>query len=48
MDSAGLGKMMRLYARFRSRGVQLKVTGASPRVLELFCLTKIDDLLLPK
>jgi anti-anti-sigma factor len=48
MDSTGLGIMMRLYARCRSRGIQLIVTGAGLHVLELFRLTKVDDLLLAK
>lgn len=48
MDSTGLGIVMRLHVRCRSRGIQLIVTGAGPRVLELFRLTKVDDLLLAK
>lgn len=48
MDSAGLGLMVRLYARCQSKGIQLIVVGAGPRVLELFRITKIGELLQPK
>jgi anti-anti-sigma factor len=47
MDSQGRGLLVRLYVRCRAKGIRLTVTGLSPRVLELFRLAKVDELLLP-
>lgn len=44
MDSAGLGVLVRLYVRCQSKGMRMVVTGATPRVLQLFKITKIDGL----
>ena len=45
MDSAGLGMVMRYYARFRDKGLRFIAAGMTPRVLELFKLTKVDTVL---
>ena len=47
MDSRGLGVLVRLYARCQAKGIQLIVTGVSPRVLELFRIAKVEELLRP-
>ena len=43
MDSAGLGRIVRHYVHCRGKGVRMIVAGASPRVLELFKITKVDS-----
>jgi anti-anti-sigma factor len=43
VDSAGLGLMVSHYVRCQNRGVRLVVAGASPRVVQLFELTKVDQ-----
>jgi anti-anti-sigma factor len=45
MDSAGLGVVVRHYTRCQDRGVRSIAAGMSPRVLELFKLTKVDTVL---
>ena len=45
MDSAGLGLVVRHYARCQDKGVRFIAAGASPRVLELFRLTKVDTII---
>jgi anti-anti-sigma factor len=45
MDSAGLGMVVRHYARCQDKGVRFIAAGVSPRVLELFRLTKVDTIL---
>jgi anti-anti-sigma factor len=42
MDSAGLGRIVRHYVHCRGRGVRVIAAGASPRVLELFKITKVE------
>jgi anti-anti-sigma factor len=42
MDSTGLGMMVRHYVRCQGKGVRLIAAGVSPRVLELFRLTKVE------
>jgi anti-anti-sigma factor len=42
MDSAGLGLIVSHYVRCQSRGVRLVLAGVSPRVLQLFEMTKVD------
>jgi anti-anti-sigma factor len=42
MDSAGLGLIVSHYVRCQDRGVRLVVAGVSPRVLQLFEMTKTD------
>jgi anti-anti-sigma factor len=45
MDSAGLGMVVRHYTRCHDRGVRFVAAGMSPRVLELFRLTRVDAVL---
>jgi anti-anti-sigma factor len=45
MDSAGLGFLVSHYAHCQRNAIRLAVTGAGPRVLELFRITKVDKLL---
>jgi anti-anti-sigma factor len=42
MDSAGMGMVVNHYVRCAGRGVRLIAAGVSPRVLELFKLTRVD------
>lgn len=42
MDSAGLGMLVSHYVRCQNRGVRLVAAGVSPRVLQLFEMTKVD------
>jgi ABC-type transporter Mla MlaB component len=42
MDSAGLGMLVSQYVRCHGKGVQMIAAGASPRVLQLFKMTKVD------
>jgi anti-anti-sigma factor len=45
MDSAGLGMVVRHYARYHDKGVRFIAAGISPRVLALFQLTKVDTII---
>jgi anti-anti-sigma factor len=45
MDSSGLGMLVTHYARNQNRGLKMIAVGASPRVLELMKLTKIDTII---
>jgi anti-anti-sigma factor len=45
MDSAGLGRIVRHYVHCRGKGVRMVAAGASPRVLELFRMTKVDSVI---
>ena len=45
VDSSGLGMIVRHYVRCQGKGVRLAISGASPRVLELFKITKVDGFL---
>jgi anti-anti-sigma factor len=42
MDSAGLGLIVSHYVRCQSRVVRLVLAGVSPRVLQLFEMSKVD------
>jgi anti-anti-sigma factor len=42
MDSAGLGRIVRHYVHCRGKGVRMVAAGVSPRVVELFKMTKMD------
>jgi len=42
MGSAGLGRIVRHYVHCRGKGVRVIAAGASPRVLELFKMTKSE------
>lgn len=45
MDSTGLGRIVGHYTHCRGKGVRMIVAGASPRVLELFRMTKADSVI---
>lgn len=45
MDSAGLGVIVTHYERCQGKGIRIIVANASPRVLELFRMTKVDGIL---
>ena len=45
MDSASLGMVMKHFAHCKGKGVRMLIAGASPRVLELFHLTKVDTVI---
>lgn len=45
MDSAGLGRIVRHYVHCRGKGVRMIAAGVSPRVLELFKMTKVDKVI---
>jgi anti-anti-sigma factor len=42
MDSAGLGMIVNHYVYCKGKGINLVVTGVTPRVMELFKMTKVD------
>ena len=42
MDSAGLGMIVSHYVRCQGKGVRLVVAGVSPRVVQLFEMTRVD------
>ena len=44
MDSAGLGMLVSHYVRCQNKGIRLFAAGVSPRVLQLFELTKTEGL----
>ena len=45
MDSTGLGMLVSHYVRCQGKGVRLLATGLSPRVRELFKMTKVDTVI---
>lgn len=45
MDSTGLGRIVTHLVHCRGKGVRMVVAGASPRVLELIRMTKVDSVL---
>lgn len=45
MDSLGLGMLVSHSVRCRSKGISLNITGISPRVEDLFRLTKMESVL---
>ena len=42
MDSAGMGAVINHYVRCQGKGKRLFAVGVSPRVLELFKMTRVD------
>ena len=42
MDSLGLGMVVTHYVRCSNKGVKMIAAGLTPRVLELFRMTKVD------
>ena len=45
MDSTGMGMIVNHFVRCQGKGAKLIVAGVSPRVLELFKLTKVDTVI---
>jgi anti-anti-sigma factor len=45
MDSSGLGMIVTHYVHCQNKGIKLLLAGVSPRVLELFKMTKVDTTL---
>jgi anti-anti-sigma factor len=45
MDSAGLGLLVNFYVAAQKNGRKLAIAGATPRIMALFELTKVDGLL---
>jgi anti-sigma B factor antagonist len=45
MDSAGMGAIMNYYVHCQNKGVKMIVAGVSPRVMELFKMTRVDTLM---
>jgi anti-anti-sigma factor len=45
MDSSGLGMIVTHYVHCQNKGIRLILTGVSPRVLDLFKMTKVDTTL---
>ena len=45
MDSAGLGLLVNFYVAAQKNGRKLAIAGATPRIMALFELTKVDALL---
>jgi len=44
MDSCGLGLIIGHFVRCQNKGVQFVAAGVTPRVLQLFQMTKVDHL----
>ena len=42
MDSAGLGMIVSHYVRCQAKGIRLIAAGVSPRIRELFKITKVE------
>jgi anti-sigma B factor antagonist len=45
MDSAGLGLLVNFYVAAQKNGRKMAVVGATPRIMSLFEMTKVDSLL---
>jgi anti-anti-sigma factor len=45
MDSAGLGLLVNFYVAAQKNGRRMAVVGATPRLMALFEMTKVDSLL---
>jgi anti-anti-sigma factor len=45
MDSKGLGMVVNHHTSCQGKGVRLVVAGATPRVQELFAMTRVDTIL---
>ena len=45
MDSAGLGLLVNTYVSAQKNGRQIVVVGTTPRIMTLFEMTKVDNLL---
>jgi anti-anti-sigma factor len=45
MDSAGMGAVINHYVHCQNRGSRLVIAGVSPRVHELFKMTRVDTII---
>jgi anti-anti-sigma factor len=45
MDSTGLGRIVSHLVHCKGKGIMMIAAGASPRVLELFRMTKVDSII---
>lgn len=45
MDSAGLGLLVNYYVSSQKHGRKMAIVGATPRIVTLFEMTKVDQLL---
>jgi anti-anti-sigma factor len=45
MDSAGMGLIINYFVHCQNAGSRMVVAGVSPRVLELFRMTKVDSVI---
>ncbi len=45
MDSAGLGLLVHFYVSAQKNGRKMAVAGVAPRIMTLFEMTKLDNLL---
>lgn len=45
MDSAGLGLLINSYVSAQKNGRKIAVAGATPRIMALFEMTRVDNLL---
>lgn len=45
MDSAGMGLVINYHVHCQNRGGRLVAVGVSPRVLELFKITRVDSVI---
>jgi anti-anti-sigma factor len=45
MDSAGMGAVVNHYVRCESKGARLIAVGVSPRIQELFKITRVDSVI---
>jgi anti-sigma B factor antagonist len=45
MDSAGMGLIINHYVHCQNHGSRMVAVGVSPRVNELFCMTKVDSVI---
>ena len=44
MDSAGIGMIVSHFVRCQGKGIRMVAAGVSPRVLQLFNVTKVDSI----
>ena len=45
MDSAGLGLLVNVYVAAQKNGRKVSIVGATPRIIALFEMTKVDSLM---
>jgi anti-anti-sigma factor len=45
MDSMGVGTIVSHYVRCKGKGVRMVAVGVSPRVMEVFKITKVDSVI---